>query len=462
MPKKIYTVSTRLQKDSNLVAYATDYVTEYNKIVRYAWYQYISKDFDMTESESRTHLCQKFNILGRTANSITHYIKGTYNSYKELKKTELEQLDIKIKKKQEKVDALIEDINKLKPKVIARQITDKQLKKYQSNKQSLYYQKNKLNKMKQQRKNLELQIQNDVISLGFGSKQMFRKQYLLKENSYKSHTKWYNDFVKQRDKNILYVGSNNETQGNQMFQMTYNSETDDFIIKVRKDRYVGNDNYVIDKVDFKYQKDLLKHICLGYQNKQISTPLTYRIHRENNKWYLQVMFAIEYADYETNNQYGCIGLDYNDGFIELSETDEKGNLISQKHYDLTYHGTGNKAKTEIEQTISNIVNYAKSKGKDISIENLNFKKTKANQTNAKTMFDKNYNSMLHKFDYSRYKETLDNCCHRRKVNLIKVNPKNTSKIGKQKYSNRMKLNTHQAASYVIARKGQGYIDKLVS
>lgn len=70
--------------------------------------------------------------------------------------------------------------------------------------------------------------------------------------------------------------------------------------------------------------------------------------------------------------------------------------------------------------------------------------------------------MLHKFDYRRYKDTLDNCCHRRKVNLIKVNPRNTSKIGKQKYSDRMKLSVHQAASFVIARKGQGFVDKLVS
>ena len=70
--------------------------------------------------------------------------------------------------------------------------------------------------------------------------------------------------------------------------------------------------------------------------------------------------------------------------------------------------------------------------------------------------------MLHKFDYSRYKTTLNNCCHRRKVNLIRVNPKNTSKIGKQKYSDRMKLSVHQASSYVIARKGQGFVDKLAS
>ena len=104
------------------------------------------------------------------------------------------------------------------------------------------------------------------------------------------------------------------------------------------------------------------------------------MHREGKKWYLQVMFTIEYEAYETTNQYGVLGLDYNDGFMEMSETDEKGNLIGLYHYKLWYHGTGTKAKTEIEQVVSRIVTMAKAKGKSIVIEQLDFKKTKAKQT----------------------------------------------------------------------------------
>lgn len=462
MPSKTFTVSTRLSKNSELVRYAEQSITEYSKIYRYAWHFYINNQ-NIKRSDLRNHLVYKFGILGRTANSIAFDIDGRLKSYIELKKTELNQLEIKILKKEEKVTDLIATINSLKP-VVANNITSsQQLQKYKSAKQSLYYQKNKLNKMRQSKSNFEYEIINNIYKLGFGSKHIFDNQYRLEENRFKSHQGWYNDYVKQRDKNIFYLGSNNETQGNQLFQMSYNQNTDDFTIKVRKDFGFDKDaKYLIDTINFKYQKDLLKQICLAYWNKTSSTALSYRIHRMNNKWYLQVLFTIEYENYETTNQLGTIGLDYNDGFIELSETDEKGNLVNQKHYDLTYHGTGNKAKTEIEQTISNIVNYAKSKGKDISIENLNFKRTKAYQSKAKGKLGKKYNSMLHKLDYSRYKNTLDNCCHRRKVNLIMVNPRNTSKIGKQKYSDRMKLSTHQAASFVIARKGQGFIDKLVS
>ena len=68
--------------------------------------------------------------------------------------------------------------------------------------------------------------------------------------------------------------------------------------------------------------------------------------------------------------------------------------------------------------------------------------------------------MLHLFDYRRYKDTIRNSCHRHKVQLQLVNPKNTSKIGIQKYSWKKKLNPHQAASFVLARMGQGFQDSI--
>jgi len=42
-----------------------------------------------------------------------------------------------------------------------------------------------------------------------------------------------------------------------------------------------------------------------------------------------------------------------------------------------------------------------------------------------------------------------------------VSPSYTSKIGKQKYAGNRKLTVHNAAAYVIARRGQGLKDKYV-
>ena len=464
MPKKTYTVSTRLSVHSPLVGYMKDYMEDYNKIYRYAWQVYTSPTYSfVTDSKFRTHLCETFGILGRTANSMIREIKGTIEAYLELKKTEVQQLEKKIEKNEEKVKQLETEINGMKPKVTNNQATKQELEKYRVGKQSLYFQKNKLNQRKQQRTHLEYQIKYHRISLGFGGKSYFRKQYFLRENQYNSHLDWYEDYRTHRDKNVYYLGSNNETCGNQLFQMTYNKRTDDFTIQVRKDcGYDKEEKYIIDKVEFQYQKEILKQICMAYEQKERPSALSYRVHREGKKWYLQVMFTIEYREYETTSANGVFGLDYNDGFIAMSETDEKGNLIGLYHYHLRYHGTGNKAKTEIEQVVSQMVRKAKTKGKSIVIEKLEFKQTKAKQTKGKTKKGKDYNHMLHRFDYSRYQNVLGNSSHRKKVELILVHPKNTSKIGKQKYSERKKLSVHQAASYVIARKGQGYQDRFVS
>ena len=430
MPKKTYTVSARLQVQSPLVCYMQEYMKDYNKIYRYAWQIYTSPTYEFaTDSKFRTHLCERFGILGRTANSMIRDIKGTIKAYLELKKSELEQVESKIKKNEEKVKQLEVKINQIKPKITNNQATKQELEQYRAKKQRLYVQKNKLNQRKQQRNHLIYQIAHHRISLGFGSKSFFRKQYFLKENQYRSHLSWYHDYVKQRDKNVYYLGSNNEKQGNQLFQMRYDETSDNFTIQVRKDfGYDKEETYVVDKVNFKYQKEILKQQCRLYEEKERPPALSYRVHRKGKKWYLQVMFMIEYEEYKTT----C------------------------------YHGTGNKAKTEIEQVISQIVTKAKGKGKSIVIEELDFKKTKAQQTKGKSKKGKEYNRMLHQFDYSRYQTVLENGSHRKKVELIKVNPKNTSKIGKQKYRDRMKLSVHQAASYVIARRGQGYQDRFVS
>ena len=174
------------------------------------------------------------------------------------------------------------------------------------------------------------------------------------------------------------------------------------------------------------------------------------------------MFEQTFSRYVTVPWYGTVGLDYNDGFIEMSETDKSGNLVSQMHFDLKYHGSGKRAETEIRETVSKIIRYAESKSKDIVIEDLDFMRTKAKQTSSNSKKGKKYNRMIHLFDYSRYEETLKNAGFNSRVHIIMVNPKNTSKIGKQKYSDSRKMNVHQAASYVIARRGQGYKDRLAS
>ena len=468
--KKEYTVMTRFRLTKELETYLHAFVTEYNKIYRYMWKKMTATDYAQKypkDSYFITEICQKFGLLKRTVNSLRYDIKGRMKAYMELKKTEREQLVIKITLQEKKVAEITETVNKLKALASKNKLNEKQLNTYRKLKQSLYWQKNKWNKRKQNLSRLDYQIKNNVYSMGFGGKDMFCKQYHLSENGYKTHKKWYHDFVKARDKNIFYLGSSDETQGNQLFQMTYNKDIDDFSFRLRKENAwcTGSkqtDNYIqMEHINFKHLHEELKAEVLLHQNKQGTSPLTYRFHREGTKWYMQVIFPLKCKEYETYSKYGVIGLDYNDGFIELSETDEKGNLVYQKHYDLNYHGCGAKAENEMRNVVHKICAYAKRKGKDIAIEDLSFQKTKAKTEKAKSVNGKAYNQMLHLFDYRRYIDTMRNTSHRMHIFINIVKAYHTSKIGKKKYCEKKKLNVHQAASYVIARRGQGFLDKCV-
>ena len=471
MSERIITIETRLQNDSELVKYLNDAVTTYEFTKRKIWHEYTNPNYNnlySKESEFTKHCRDTNNLHSRTINSIMHEVKGLLNAYKELKLTELSALKSKIESQENRVNKTIEQIKKLKPKVTINNAAEKELHRYRRNKTKLYYQKNRLNRLKTKYNNLQYKIDNNIYDICFGTKQMFRKQYNLEVNHYRTHKKWYNDFIKSRDKNVFFLGASNETMGNSMVQMHYDKNTNLFNLKLRKiemnDKKRIASNYIsYSNLTFKnHKKELIELLNNHELNNKKAKAISYRFHREHNKWYIQIILTISFdnTSYKTRKEFGVIGLDYNDGFIQLAETDKFGNLVNLKKFDLKYHGCGNRAKTEIAQVINIIVKYAKSVGKDISMENLDFKRTKSKQLKGQSNKGKSYNRMTHTFDYSRYKQKIQDISFNNEVYVHLVNPKNTSKIGKQKYSDRMKLTIHQAAAYVIARRYQGFKDNL--
>lgn len=308
-------------------------------------------------------------------------------------------------------------------------------------------------------RNMLKELQSKDLDICFGSKKLFYAQYHLKENQLTSHKVWLEKFRKQRDNRSLFIGSKTDFRGNQILHLeplVNSSKGNSFLIQLRKN--TKDKQYVRGICSFKYMGGKLAKLVLNQEHG-----VSYRIIFRGNKCYLQAMVVLkqETEDCKTRKNYGTIGLDYNDGFVELAETNETGNLIKLKHIDLKHHGTGNKAKSEIREKVSTIVDYAISVGKDIVLEDLNFKEIKAETEKSKSENGKKYNKMIHAFDYSRYKKSFENCCFRRNVNLVKVNPAYTSKIAKEKYCKKKKLVIHQGASFVIARKGQGFIDKYI-
>lgn len=474
MSSRVYTIETRLNKASDLVIYLESIIPDYSSMKRKMFHWYTNDDFMVRfekDSQFVSYCAAYFNTHSRIINSALREIKGLIHAYFELKKVELKNLKAMIRSTECYIVSLIQKINGLKPKVTANKATQRELSRYRAWKSSLYYRKNKLNKFNNRLRNIQYVIDNKIVDICFGTKNIFDRQYRLFENRYNNHAAWFSDFKKNRDKVIFISGSKSERNGNMISNIFYNSDSDSFYLILRKfdmssgkhPSFGNSDTYIkCDNIDFKYMKDVLKDVVTR-NNLGISTQaISFRFIKRSKKWYIQLMFEQNFdtVEYLTKSDFGTIGLDYNNGFIQLAETDRFGNLINLKRYDLVYHGTGNKAKTEIEQVIHSIVVYAKNARKDIVIEDLDFNKSKASITKSSNKFDRCYNRMIHAFDYSRYMSKISDICFNNMVCLHTINPTNTSKIGKRKYSDIMKLTVHQSAAYVIARKQQGFIDKL--
>ena len=445
----VYTYVTEIKNSKHndlLMNYITDYKVLFNKIQRITFYRikkaYITKDdFTLQDKENLVkYIASSYNLTTRASNSIVTNMIGRFNAIKELKQYEKEQLEFKISSLEGNISRLEDERNKLNLKMSLNVASKKEQVKYKNLKISLYWKRNKLNKTKQKLSNIEHELTTHQYKICFGTK------HLLKTN--------YAKFIEQRDSELFYIGRAAETCCNANFQMTYNQKDNQFHLRIRKEIDLQNDKYVEGKVYFNQKRT--KELKQILSNKM--SPLTYRIKVKNGKYYLYVIFQYEYKKSMciTRNNNGVIGVDFNKGFVAVSETDKYGNLINS--FNLNYRfGKGNKTTSDFQLIAKHLSECCLASGKDLIIENLNFNKKKGNMVKGQY---KKYNEMLSTLACAKFSQIIESKCAKTRIYLKKVNPAWTSYIAKMKYCNKMKLNIHTGASYVIARRGQGFKDKV--
>ena len=437
-----YTTETRLyiKNNKDIVEYFDEVKNQYSYILRKVYY-IIRNNPKIKISSLNTKLQNEYSISQRTANSIIKIVQGIISSIKELKKAEIKQKQYKLEKISKKLEKLIPVLMDLKLKVKENNIKD--LTKYRNLKTKVAFLKIKKDKLVNKIKSLNYQLETNKFKITFGTKKLFR-QNLEK-------------FLNKRDNQIVFVGSKDETACNQTFQLNYISKINQFIIKIRKDfKYKdkkGEERYVYGKCFFNNHKNLLKEIL-----KSQSSPLTYRIIKRNNKYYLQCTFEIKNnQNILTRKNYGTIGIDFNKGFVTISQINRYGHLVKTDKMKYRF-GRGNKTKNDLLLLINKLTELAIKTGKDLVIEDLNFLKTKSKSTKGKSEKGKQYNKMLHSLAYRIFLNRTEQICNRKNVGLIKVNPAWTSWIAKNKFCDKMKLNIHTGASFVIARRGMNIKD----
>ena len=440
-PRK-FTIVTQLheKQNHNLIEYVDSCFATYSKAKRETFHV-LKRDANFNKSAFNTYLQTKYGVLKRTANSIISDAQGTLNALMEFRKYEKSQLELKI-------SSLEIMINKIEMKIANNKtllrLNDKavSLVAHRNLKRKLVSKKNQLNHKKQKLENLNCQIKYGVYKLCFGTK------YLLKRD--------YKQFIERRDSQLSFIGAKAEKASNQLLQLSYNHQNNQFDIKLRKDIGGFKDqrgSYVIGKVHFNHHKQELISILTNR-----NSPLSYKIIKKNGRYYLYCTFEIQRdeSSFVTCSSHGVIGLDFNKGFVTLTETNPYGHMIGNDLIRYRFK-QGAATQTDLEYIATMVKKRASATGKDVVVENLNFKETKAKTVSKE---NKKYNDMLHSLAYRKFIDIMESVCYRNCIWLRKVNPAWTSWIAKQKYCPKMKLNIHTGASFVIARRGQGYTDNI--
>ena len=381
-----YTTETRLYNKNNedVIAYFDEVKEQYNYILRKVYY-IIRNDPKIKINLLNTELQSKYNISKRTANSIIKIVQGRINSIKELKKTEVKQKQYKLERISKKLEKLIPALLDLKLK--ARENDIKDLTKYRNLKTKVAFLKIRKDKLVNKIKSLNYQLETNKFKITFGTKKLFKQSL--------------EEFLNKRDNQMIFLGSKEETSCNNTFQLRYVPKINQFIMKVRKDfKYKntkGEERYVYGKCFFNNHKRLLKEIL-----KTKNSPLTYQIIQRNNKYYLQCTFEINNYNLSlTNSTQGVIGIDFNKGFVAISQTNKYGHLIGIDK--MTYRfGSGNKTKNDLLLIINKLIELAIHTGKDIVLEDLNFLKTKSKAIKGESKKGKKYNKMLHSLAYKMF------------------------------------------------------------
>lgn len=367
-------------------------------------------------SQYRTRLKQEYNLTNRFAKAVV----TTAQNILKLASASGEYLHSTYADKIKKVNAKI-----IKTKAILNNPKTKK-NRIKNLKTKLFWLEMKKNKL------IQLQNNGPKPMLTFGTKK------LLKCNKSK--------FLEKRDNQIVYIGDKNERLGNQQFKLFYNKRYNKFTYKVRlEDDYIKDSKYIYG--EFIIKDDTAKREILKTLKSPKSNPLSFRIIKRNKLLHLQIMYRTG-SESQTRNSNGVIGVDFNKGFIAVSEIDETGKLLSVNRFNYIHKGRSGVTKNSMCHLVKDLVNLAIVSGKDIVIEDLkSLNKNKTEKTERK-----HYNRMINTLKFGRFRDFLQTKCDKLGVGLSLVNPYNTSKIASNKYCYTMKLNVHSAASYVIARR----------
>ena len=410
----------------------------------------------------KTEFCREHGITARFFNGLANDVQGTIDGTRELLSAHRKDLVQSTRSLERRLTTLADKFDEIREG--RKAVETKTFLRWRTLQGNL---RRKLTRAKQKLSKVERRLTANVPGIGFGSRKLFKKQYDLKENGYRNRQAWLADWRAARAHQCFFLGSGDETGGNQSCTLSVKESaatneadaghcSNTLSLRIRLPdavREPGEDKYlVLENLSFPCDEPALRAALVRSQ------ALSWLIHRDHKGYRLMVSFARPAAGINTlHSRYGAIGVDFNIDHLAVTDTDVTGNLLSSRRIELSFEGKSTGQRSAIlSDALEEVVEWALQEKKPIVVEGLDFeaKKKQMNQMSAAQA------RALSGLAYAKYQQLIASKCHRRGVQLLKVNPAHTSVMGRLKYARPKGLSVHQAAAGVIARRGQGFTERL--
>jgi IS605 OrfB family transposase len=386
----------------------------------------------LAPAELKPPFQKKFGITARQFNAAAIGLKGKIASVKERRPQLIDEARRRIAKA---------------GKALAK------LEKKAPGSSKLHHKKRRLETLKARLAALEKDQAEGVARICFGGKKLFNAQFNLEAAGYGSHEEWLGDWQAARSGQFFVIGSKGETGGCQGCTAT---KQGDGLLTLRlrlPDALASGPNgkYLV-----------LPGVRLPYGLGNIEaaldagTAISYRFLKDGKGWRVFATAAAQPPPGATHRLAGAVGIDVNDGHMDVAEVDRFGNLTGVARIDCPVYGkTPCQAKAAIGDAAKQIVERAKAAGKPIVMEKLDFAKKKAELEAASPGAARGLSALA----YARCGAMVRAAAFRSGVEVIEVNPAYTSVIGAVNHAQRHGISTHQGAAFAVARRGMGLSER---
>ncbi|MCT8975956.1 IS200/IS605 family accessory protein TnpB-related protein [Clostridium sp. CX1] len=376
-------------------------------------------------------VASKFNVNIRQAKDAVESARQTIASQKELLKMNYENYVKKI--------ANIQNVLKDKKKNLSEKKRIALLKKLDKRQRKANYFKEFINT-------------NSIPSVVFGTKQMFLKRCrgLISNEGWKScrNNRIYSrgDKTKKGNPNLRVIINNGMSYLQiSTLEKTENNRAVKIEIPIYLPQKLSKKTGKVNGTD--YRSLFLNHLATGeaYQVEMI---------KKKGKYYCHITFELAKPDEIYTGHNGIIGIDTNPNGVALTMIDNKGNYkwhTYLKQHELLY-ARSNRRLNLCGKLVKQVVLIAKTYNCGLVIENLKFKNDKDVQ--------RKFARVKHGFIYSKLLTMIETSCYKEGIELLKIKPQYTSKIGLYKYCHQYGIEVHNGAAMVIARRSYKFKERV--